>query len=79
MNMTVKNLPEPTYLVLKEEAQRTGHSLNSKLIQILAREAQELERRRKMRESRPGLERFVASQQPQPSSVSLIREDREER
>ncbi len=76
MNLTVKNLPENVYGALKRSAAEQGRSLNSQIIQVLASESAELERRRKMRESRKELERFVGSLRKMRSSVPLIREDR---
>ena len=76
MNLTIKNIPDDVYRTFKLEAADQGRSLNAELIQALTRSANEIERRRKMRESRPALERFVASLPKLPSSVPLIREDR---
>jgi hypothetical protein len=50
--------------------------LNAEAILALSWQAEEIERRRRMRETRPELERFVASQRKMPSSVPLIRADR---
>lgn len=77
MNMTLKNVPDHIYQALKQAAVEQGRSLNAQIVQLLAEEAQELERRRRMRESRAELEKFVASLPRTGSSAKLIREDRE--
>ena len=76
MNLTIKNIPDSIHRQLKKDAAETGRSLNAKIIQVLASEAAEIERRRKMRETRPELERFVASLPKLGSSVPLIRAER---
>ena len=77
MNLTLKNVPENLYEGLKRAAAEQGRSLNAQIIRILASESGELERRRKMRESRKELEQFVRSLRKMRSSVPLIREDRD--
>jgi len=76
MNLTIRNIPDDVYRTFKLEAAHQGRSLNAEVIQALMRSAYEIERRRKMRENRPALERFVASLPKVSSSVPLIREDR---
>ena len=76
MNLTIKNVPKDVYEALKREAAEQGRSLNAEAIQALSMVTDEIERRRKMRETRPTLERFVASLPKMPSSVPLIRADR---
>jgi plasmid stability protein len=76
MNLTIKNVPKDVYEALKREAAEQGRSLNAEAIQALSMVTDEIERRRKMRETRPALERFVASLPKMPSSVPLIRADR---
>ena len=76
MNLTIKKLPEKVHRALKREAAECGRSLNAEAILALARSAEEIERRRKMRETRPDLERFVAGLPKLGSSAALIREDR---
>jgi plasmid stability protein len=76
VNLTIKNIPDTIHRQLKKDAAESGRSLNAKIIQVLTAEAAEIERRRKMRESRPELERFVASLPRLPSSVPLIRAER---
>jgi plasmid stability protein len=76
MNFTIKNVPEWVYKALKRGAAEQGRSLNAEAIMALTWQAEEIERHRKMRETRPELERFVASLPKLSSSVPLIREDR---
>jgi plasmid stability protein len=76
VNLTIKNVPSTIHRQLKRDAAEHGRSLNAKIIQVLAAEAAELDRRRKMRESRADLEKFVAGLPKVPSSVPLIRADR---
>jgi hypothetical protein len=76
MNITVKNIPGPIYKVMKREAKRKRHSLNTEIIQALEAEAAEVERRRQLSNLRKELDRFAASLPPLDDSVPLIREDR---
>lgn len=48
VNITVKNLPEAVYQVIKREAKRNRRSLNAEIIQTLEMEAAEAERRRQL-------------------------------
>jgi plasmid stability protein len=80
MNLTIKNIPEDVYKILKRTAAERGRSLNAEALKALADAAEEAERRRRMRESRADLERFVATlPKLRRSSAHLIREDRERR
>ena len=76
MNITVKNIPDPVYKVMKREAKRKGRSLNAEIIQTLVTEATEAERRRQLSNLRKELDLFAASLPPLDDSVPLIREDR---
>lgn len=76
MNITVKNIPEEVYRVMKREAKRKRRSLNAEIIQTLEAEAAEAERRRQLGNLRKELDRFAASLPPLADSASLIREDR---
>jgi plasmid stability protein len=76
VNLTIKNIPEPVYKSLKQQAARQGRSLNSLAIQALTLNAQESERRKQMRATRADLEKFVASLPPMPDSVPLLRAER---
>ena len=77
MNITVKNLPEPVYRVIKREAKRNRRSLNAQIIQALEAEAAEAARRRQLGGLRKELERFAATLPPLDDSAPLIRRDRE--
>ena len=76
MNLTIKNIPEWVCQALKQGAAEQGRSLNAEAILALTWQAEQIERHRKMRETRPELERFVASQRKTPGSVPPIRPDR---
>ena len=77
MNITVKNVPESVYRVIKREAKRKRRSLNSEIIQALETEAAEAERRRQLVDVRKELEQFAASLPQLDDSTPLIRRDRE--
>ena len=77
MDITVKNIPEPVYQVIKREAKKNKRSLNAQIIETLESEAAEVERRRRLRTSRRALDRFVASLPPLPDSTPLIRRERQ--
>jgi hypothetical protein len=77
VNITVKNIPDSIYRVMKQEAKRKRRSLNSEIIQVLETEAAESERRRQLSSLRKQLDQFAASVPPLDDSVPLIRGDRE--
>lgn len=77
MNITVKNIPESIYRVIKQEAKRKRRSLNAEIIQALETEAAEAERRRQLGSLRKELDRFAASLPPFGDSVPQIRRERE--
>jgi plasmid stability protein len=79
MNLTIKNLPGNVHKTLKREATRHGRSLNAEAIQALTKTAEEAARRQKMQTSFAALDRFVDSLPKMPSSVSLIRAERNRR
>ena len=64
MNITVKNIPDSIYRVMKREAKRKRRSLNAEIIQALETEAAEAERRRQLNDLRKELDRFAASLPP---------------
>ena len=76
MNITLKNVPDSVYRVMKREAKKKRRSLNAELIQSLEAGAAEAERRRKLTKLRRELDRFAATLPPLDDSVPLIREDR---
>jgi hypothetical protein len=77
MNITVKNIPEPVYRVIKREAKRNHRSLNAQIIETLETEAAEAERRRQLGNLRKELDRFAASLPQLDDSAPLIRRDRQ--
>ena len=76
MNLTVKNIPDAIYRVMKREAKRGRRSLNAEIIRALEVEAAEAERRRQLGNLRKELDRFAASLPALDDSAPLIREDR---
>jgi len=76
MNITVKNIPDSIYRVMKREAKGNRRSLNAEIIQALETEAAEAQRRRQLSSLRKELDRFAASLPPLDDSVPLIRGDR---
>jgi hypothetical protein len=77
MNITVKNVPQSVYNVMKREAKKKRRSLNSQIIRALETEAAEMERRRQLGALRKQLDRFAASLPALDDSAPLIRRDRE--
>jgi hypothetical protein len=77
MNITVKNVPDEVYEVIKREAKQQGRSLNAQIIRALESDAAEAERRRRMKKMRRELDRFASSLPPMGESAPLIRKDRE--
>lgn len=77
MNITLKNVPQAVYRVIRREAKEQGRSLNAQIIQTLQVEAAEVERRRRLGEVKKELERFAASLPSLSDSTPLIRQDRE--
>jgi hypothetical protein len=77
MNITLKNVPQTVYRVIRREAKQQGRSLNAQIIRTLEAEAAEVERRRRLGELRNELERFAASLPAMNDSTLLIRQDRQ--
>jgi len=77
MDITVKNVPDSVYRVMKREAKKKRRSLNSEIIRALETEAAEAERRRQLSKALGELEKFAASLPPQGDSSRLIRAERE--
>jgi len=77
MNITVKNVPDKVYKVIKREAKKNKRSLNSEIIQALENEAAEAERQRKVQEWRKKLDEFVATLPPMSDSAPIIRRMRD--
>lgn len=76
MNITLKNVPQAVYRVIRREAKEQGRSLNAQIIQTLQLEAAEVERRRRLGEVKKELDRFAASLPSLSDSTPLIRQDR---
>ena len=76
MNITLKNVPESVYRVIKREARKQKRSLNSQIIQALETEAAEAEHRRQLGTLGKELDRFAASLRPLSNSAPMIRRDR---
>jgi hypothetical protein len=72
-DITVKNVPDKVYRVIKWEAKKNRRSLNAEIIRTLETEAAEAERRRQLKDLRKELERFAASLPPLDDSAPLIR------
>jgi hypothetical protein len=77
MNVTLKNVPDSIYRVIKREAKTKRRSLNAEIIHALENEAAEAERRRQLNNLRKELDRFAASIAPLDDSAPLIQADRE--
>ncbi len=77
MNITVKNIPDPVYRVIKREARKNRRSLKAEIIRALETEAAEAGRLRQLSDLGKELERFRASLPPLDDSTLLIRRDRE--
>ncbi len=77
MNITLKNVPDSIYKVIKREAKRKKRSLNAESIQVLETAASEAVRRGQLSKMRNELDRFAASLPPLDDSVPSIRADRE--
>jgi plasmid stability protein len=82
-NVIVRNIPEDAYAVLKQDAKRNHRSLNAEILAML-RDKADIARRRKRAAAAMKrldvLQAQIAREFPnQPSSVELIREDRDSR
>ncbi len=77
MNITVKNIPDSVYRVIKRQARKNRRSLNAEIIRTLETEAAEAERLRRLKGLGEELERFRATLPPLDDSTPLIRRDRE--
>ena len=77
MNISVKNVPDPVYRVIKRQAKRNRRSLNAEVIRVLEKEADEAERLRKLRTMSKSFEQFRKSLPPMDDSAPLIRRERE--
>jgi plasmid stability protein len=80
-NITVRNIPEAEYSVLRRDAKRHGRSLNAEFLAMLA-DKKEIARRRagavRAMKRIDKIRQEIAAKYPnQPDSVELIREDRD--
>jgi len=82
-NITVRNIPEADYSVLRRDAKRHGRSLNAEFLAMLADKKEMARRRagaaRAMKRIDKILEEIAKKYPNQPDSVDLIREDRDSR
>jgi plasmid stability protein len=82
-NYTVRNIPEGTYKQLQERARQHKRSLNSELLVLLGNEAQQAQRRRRMKKAIRKLDRLraeISKKFPVNYEMwELIREDRDTR
>lgn len=79
MNITLKNVPEAVYEVMKSEAKRNRRSLNSQIIHALEKEAEEAERRDRLARMRKEMDKLAESIGSMPDSTPLIRRERDRR
>jgi hypothetical protein len=77
MNVTLKNVPEPVYKVMKQEAKRNRRSLNAEMIRALEDKVSQAERRNKLKQLIDKVDRFAGSLGPMPDSTPLIRRERD--
>ena len=82
-NVVVRNIPKKTYKRLRARARSYGRSLNAEILDILAEKDGWEMRRKEIAKVLPELRRVreeVAREHPTaPDSVTLIREDRDNR
>ena len=76
MDVTIKNVPESVYRVIRREARQQGRSINSQIIRTLEAEAAMATRSRRLRKLRREMDSFAASLPPLGDSTPLIRLDR---
>jgi plasmid stability protein len=82
-NVMVRNIPKDAYAALKHDAKRNHRSLNAEILAMLRDKADMARRRERAAEAMKRLDvlqAHIAREFPhQPSSVELIREDRDSR
>jgi hypothetical protein len=79
MNITLKNVPDKVYKVVKQAAKRQGRSLNAHIIHTLEAEVAEIERQKRAADWRKRVDEFRNSLPPQEDSTPLIRQQRQRR
>jgi plasmid stability protein len=79
-NLTVRNIPEADYSLLRREAKRHGRSLNAELLAMLADKKDAARRRGGAVRAMQRIDKLwkdIGQKYPHhPDSVDLIREDR---
>ena len=82
-NVMVRNIPKDAYAALKQDAKRNHRSLNAEILAMLRDRVEMARRRARAVEAMKRLDVLqaqMARDYPnQPSSVELIREDRDSR
>jgi plasmid stability protein len=82
-NVMVRNIPRETYKRMRARAKNLGRSLNAEILDILAEKDGWEIRRREIAKVLPEIRRVreeIAREHPDaPDSVTLIREDRDNR
>jgi plasmid stability protein len=80
-NLTLRNIPEADYSVLRRDAKRHGRSLNAELLAMLADKKEMARRRAGAVRAMKRIDKIrdeIARKYPnQPDSVDLIRENRD--
>jgi hypothetical protein len=76
MNITVKNVPDKVYRLIKREAGLRGRTVNEQVLEALAVDADHIERRASAARARKSIDKLAASIGPLPDSTPLIRSDR---
>ncbi len=80
-NITIRNIPEAEYAVLRRNARRHGRSLNAELLAMLAEKKETVRRRAGAAKAMKRIDELwsrIAKRYPhQPDSAALIREDRD--
>lgn len=79
VNLTIKNIPDDVYKVVKRTAAERGRSLNAEVIQMLQELAENERRRKRMLDSWEKDEQLIAKMPKIRRGVieRIIREDRE--
>ncbi|MGH9325311.1 MAG: FitA-like ribbon-helix-helix domain-containing protein [Terriglobia bacterium] len=82
-NMTVRNIPEDDYALLRQEARQRRSSINSEILEAIRYKTEELKRRKRAARAMVRIDKLrdeIARKFPnQTDSVTLIREDRDSR
>ena len=76
MDITLKNIPDSVYRVIRREAKRERRSLNAQILHTLEAEAAAVARHERLKSLRKEFDRFAASLPPMDDSTPLIRRER---